>query len=454
MAKIYVLDTNVLLSDPLAILKFNEHTIHIPFIVLDELDNHKKGYTDLARQAREATRQLEQVMENEVSFNQYGINSHGGILTFTTHELKSSIPSNPSNDNIIIEETLALSRLYSDREVILVSRDINMRVKAKSLLIPTEDYRADTASLTDEMIIGRGVRYSSELCLSDSTIDRLVQVYHSNSSDVIKIQAESSLRDNMIFAIDNTDVAYSVLDCYDDYCEVQPFRNYFNGKDNVWGIRAKNVEQNIALNVLTDPNKQLVAISGAAGCGKTLVAVAGALECVFTEKHYDSIMFVKEVGAAAGSEEVGFLPGTKIEKIEGYMGPLFDNLKTLTKENGAREKGTKPSPIPEQILERIEIETPAFLRGRSIKNTYIIIDETQNLTNTQMKLILTRAGEGTKIVMLGNVSQIDSAFLSASSNGFTHSINAFIDWPKFSYVDLKETVRSELANEAVIRLGG
>jgi PhoH-like ATPase len=453
MSKIYVLDTNVLLSDPLAILKFNEHTIHIPFIVLDELDNHKKGYTDLARQAREATRQLENVMQNEIAFNKYAINTNGGILTFTTHELKASIPTNPSNDNIIIEETLALEKLYPDNEVILVSRDINMRVKAKSLLIEVEDYRADNVDISDKSIIGHGIRYTSELNLSQSTIDILIQSYHSNV-DTIKIQPESSLRDNMIIVVDDTDVAYCVLDCYDDYCELKPFNNYYNGKNTIWNIRAKNVEQNIALNVLTDTSKQLVAISGAAGCGKTLVAVASALESVFTNRDYESIMFVKEVGAAAGSEEVGFLPGTKIEKIEGYMGPLFDNLKSLTKETGAREKGSKPTPIPEQILDRIEIETPAFLRGRSIKNTYIIIDETQNLTNTQMKLILTRAGEGTKIVMLGNVSQIDSAFLSASSNGFTHTINAFIDWSKFSYVNLKETVRSELANEAVIRLGG
>lgn len=451
--KIFALDTNVFLADPLAITKFKEHHIYVPFIVLEELDNHKKGLTDLARQAREATRQLEKVMENEISINRYKINDSGGELSFTSYELKSAIPGNTSNDNIIIAEVLALTNLLPNDEVILVSRDINMRVKAKSLDIATEDYRADSVDLTDESILGKGIWNTNDLDLSPSTIEHLVQVYHSGSMDTVKIPPSLKLRDHMNFIIDGTDVCFTVIDCYDDYCEVKPYKNY-SGKDSVWGVRAKNVEQNIALNLLIDPSKQLIAISGSAGCGKTLLSVAGALESVFTSKNYESIMFVKEVGAAAGSEEVGFLPGTKIEKIESYMGPLFDNLKALTKETGAREKGSKPTPIPEQILDRIEIETPGFLRGRSIKNTYIIIDESQNLTNQQMKLILTRAGEGTKIVLLGNVAQIDSAYLSPSSNGFSFVIDAFSDWDKFSYVDLKETVRSELANEAVNRLNG
>jgi PhoH-like ATPase len=455
LKKIYVIDTNVLLSDPRSIHKFAEHRIHIPFIVLEELDNHKKGFTDLARNAREATRQLEDSMTNEIETNLYLINNIGGTLQFTTRKLKGSIPSDKSNDNIILAETLALGSMYPEFEVILVSRDINMRVKAKSFDIPTEDYKSDQVDINDRDVVGDSVHSVSDLELSANTIDRMVQNYHSKNPEVLKVPPSIKLRDGMIIVMDNNTISYRVVECFDDYCEIKPFKN-LSGHDSVWGVRAKNREQNIALNLLTDPGIQLVAISGAAGSGKTLTAVAAALSSVFESKDYESIMFVKEVNMAAGSEEIGFLPGTKIEKIQSHMGPLFDNLKSLTKEDktASREKGAKPSVIPEQIIEKIEIETPGFLRGRSIKDTYIIIDEVQNLSPSQLKLIITRAGEGSKIVLLGNVNQIDSAYLSASSNGFTNTIKKFGDWYRFGYIELIETVRSELADEGVKRLGG
>jgi PhoH-like ATPase len=451
--KLFVLDTNVLLSDPLAPTRFAEHIVHIPFIVLDELDNHKKGHTDLARNAREATRQLENIMQNEIGNNEYYINNRGGVLQFTSQSLKDEIPSS-SNDNIIISETKKLCDIHRDvLEVSLVSRDINMRVKARSLNIQTEDYKADQYNLSDRDVIGQSLFDENDLQLDEATVSLLIQNYNSPKPLLIKIPSTKPMREQMFVGLTSCSVVYRITDVYEDYAEVQPLINY-QTQLTVWGIRAKNREQNIALNSLLDTNKQLVAISGSAGSGKTLTAVASALTQVFDTKAYESIMFVKEVGMAAGSEEIGFLPGTKLEKIEGQMGPLFDNLKALTKETGSREKGAKPSPIPEQILERIEVETPGFLRGRSIKNTLIILDEVQNLTPSQMRLILTRAGEGSKIVLLGNVNQIDSAFLSASSNGFTSTIKAFHDWEKFAYIELVETVRSELADEAVKRLNG
>jgi PhoH-like ATPase len=462
-SKVFVIDTNVLIADPLCLTNFGDNRIHIPFKVLEELDNLKRGHTELARNAREATRQLEELMEDEIDVNVYRLNKNGGILTFTTKQLKDSIPADKSNDNVILAETYALQQeLSPTTEVILVSRDINLRVKAKSLLIPTEDYKHEQAMLDSEYLPD-GVVSLSESDISIEIFEHLVQVFNTNSSDCVKIDTfyHSGIKEGSIFNLQDTNCSFRVITAYDDYMEVKPLIDYTSSKNKVWGIRPKNFEQNIALNLLMDDSVKLVGIVGGAGCGKTLLTLASALALCFDEKKFARIVISRETIVAAGSEEIGFLPGTKLEKLGEYMGPMYDNLKVLVHEDShsAKEKNGayKKNSGLEQILEHIEIESVGLMRGRSFggvetQGVVLIIDEAQNLSLNQMKMILTRAGEFAKVILLGNLDQIDTPYLSASSSGLTHVIQKFSDWEHFGHIILKETVRSALADEAVKRL--
>ena len=429
MKKIFVLDTNVLISDPMCFHRFSEHHIHIPFIVLEELDNHKRGHTDVARNAREATRQLESLMQNETSTNHYSINRYGGELSFTTKQLKDSIPDDKSNDNIIISETIAVSKMYPDRETVLVSRDINMRVKAKSLELKTEDYKADQVEMDDKSVIGKTLHDSLDLNLSNETIQDLLNNYHGSKEPNLKIEPNLKLRDGMLFCIHDTNIVYRVLNCYDDYCEVTHLSNYM-GNHTVWGVRAKNKEQNVALNLLMDQSKHLVVLSGGAGCGKTILALASALEQTIEKKKYEKVLFLRETLTAANSEEIGFLPNDLKSKMLPWLGSLTDNLSQLdgfkATNSGKGYSSKEVSPLG-QFEDVIEINSIGLMRGSSVPNTFMIIDEAQNLTNSQIKMLLTRVGAGTKVVMLGNVKQIDHPYLSASSNGMVHVMERLSD---------------------------
>ena len=453
--KIYVLDTNVLLSDPRSIYSFQEHHIHIPFIVLEELDSKKIGHSELAMNARETTRQLEQITRNEIRPNLYRINDQGGTLSFTTQELKNSIPSNPSNDNLIIAETQSLQALHRDQEVILISRDLNMRVKAKSLLIHTEDYLTDQV-IDDSDFINNGYKLLPENTFTENTVQRLIQVYNAHKAETIKIPATLAISEHDIFAIEGTECSFRCLEAYDDYLEIEPLNAYI-GKNSVWGVRAKNNEQNVALNLLMDPDKHLVVVSGQAGSGKTILSLAAALESVIENKQYEKIIFMRETMVAGDAEEIGFLPGTEFDKVINYLGALTENLRQLNgfdQPKGNKNKSDAPMSPLGQFENVIEIKSIGLQRGTSYKNSFIILDEAQNISQNLMKMLLTRAGEGSKIVLLGNVAQIDSPYLSQSNNGMINTIKAFDGCDIFGHVILKHTVRSRLAEEAVKRLNG
>jgi PhoH-like ATPase len=458
--KIYCLDTNVLLSDPMAIYNFDEHQVYIPFIVLSELDSKKVGHTDLNRNAREATRQLEIIMQTEVSNNLYKINEAGGTLTFTTQDLKTSISGEMTNDDIIIAEVSKLSETIKDKQVILVSADINMRVKAKSLLLSVEAYKHNQVNIVDSDVVGLGYKLAHDH-FSQNTIDRLVQVFHS-SKDTITVpytgdELEPFTINGYITVSDN--VQFTVIDQDELKVTLAPVTQY-NGRANVWGIRAKNAEQNVALNMLMDKNKHLVVIGGQAGSGKTIIALAAALEQVIEQKLYERIVFMRETVVAAGAEEIGFLPGTLDDKMIPYLGALTENLKQLTgfaEQPKTSKKQTTPEKITSplgQFEDIIEINSIGLMRGTSIPNAIIIIDESQNLTKDMVKMLLTRAGEGTKIIMIGNMNQIDNVYLSKNNNGMAIVVDKFKDCDIFGYTILQQTVRSKLAEEAVNRLVG
>lgn len=466
---LFVLDTNVLLSDPQSIFKFQEHTIYIPFIVLEELDNHKKGSTELSRAAREVTRNLEKIIRESTDSCDEGYSlPSGGCLRFTTKAIKDAVASDPVNDNIILNEVLFLNqsekkstflRVGSYENIILVSKDINIRVKAKALDLHAEDYEAENVAEKDDALIGIGY-IKADAMFSDNTRDRLVQLFHKNSPEAITVPYSGEELEpftiNGIITVE--DVAqFKVIDQDEISVTLVPLHVY-SGKHSVWGIRSKNVEQNLAMNLLMDKEKHLVIVSGQAGSGKTIIALASALEQVIEEKVYERIIFLRETITASDSSEIGFLPGNLEDKVFPFLGALTDNLKQLT---GFVEqpKGKKPSseksisPLG-QFENVIEVNSLGLMRGTSLPHALIIIDEAQNLTKEMVKMILTRAGEGSKIVMLGNINQIDNPYLSKYNNGMSIVVNKFEGCDIFGHIVLQETVRSKLAEEAVNRLGG
>jgi PhoH-like ATPase len=466
---LFVLDTNVLLSDPKSIYKFQEHTIYIPFIVLEELDNHKKGLTDLARLAREATRNLENLIKTSEENDEGYVLPSGGVLRFTTKAIKDAVQGDKTNDNIILNEVAFLTeteqrsssflRIGIYDKVILVSQDINIRVKAKALDLLAEDYVAESVTEKDSDSIGVGY-LDGDTMFSDNTRERLVQLFHKNTTETITVPYSGEelepFKINGVVVVEKV-AQFKAVEQDEISVTLVPLHVY-GGKHSVWGVRAKNVEQNIAMNMLMDKDKHLVVVSGQAGSGKTMIAIASGLEQVIEEKAYERIIFLRETVVASGASEIGFLPGTLDDKMLPFLGSLTDNLKQLT---GFAEqpKGKKPatekpiSPLG-QFENVIEINSLGLMRGSSLPKAFIIIDEAQNLTKEMVKMILTRAGEGSKIVMLGNINQIDNVYLNKYNNGMSIVVDKFEDSEIFSYIVLQETVRSKLAEEAVNRLGG
>lgn len=457
MVKTFVLDTNVLLSDPRAIHSFAEHTVYIPFIVLEELDSKKQGLTELARNAREATRQLEDVISTcEETEDGCYILQNGGCLKFTTQEIKEAVPFDVKNDNIILNEVKHIATIFSN--VVLVSKDINIRVKAKSLGLQSEDYRNGDV-LSDADFVSDGYLVADSL-FTDNTRSRLVQVFNSGKDEPVTVPYSGD--DLEPFDIDGIivveEVAQFKVIAQDDLSVTLSPLKIFSGRNNVWGIRAKNTEQNIALNLLMDKDKHLVCVSGSSGSGKTIAALASALDLVIEQKAYKKIIFMRETITAADTAEIGFLPGELENKLFPFLGALTENLRQLTgfeEPKGAKrvEKSSdKPISPLGQFENVIEVLSLGMQRGTSFTDSLIIVDEVQNLSKATMKMLLTRAGMGSKIVLLGNVAQIDNAYLSQSDNGLVHTIKAFEGCDIFGHVILKQTVRSKLADEAVKRL--
>lgn len=470
MPNLYCLDTNVLLSDTNCIHKFQEHTVYIPFIVLEELDKHKKGLTDLARAAREVTRNLEKVIKECKSTPSGYELPNGGHLQFTTQQTKENVAAEKTNDNIIINEVRYIKDVFTKKpllrvgifeRVILVSSDINMRVKATALGIENEDYESDNVVEKDSDVIGFGYVVGDAL-FSENTKSRLIQTFNKNSDESIAVPYIGSELDPFTIGgyvvVANT-AQFKVVDQDEVSVTLVPLHVY-SGKHNVWGIRAKNVEQNIALNMLMDKEKDLVCMSGQAGSGKTLLTLAASLEQVIEDKTYERIIFLRETVTAAGANEVGFLPGTLDQKMMPFLGALTENLKQLTgfaetpKHSKKQSSNEQPMNPLGQFENVIEVNSIGLMRGTSIPKSLIIIDEAQNLTKDMIKMLLTRAGEGSKIVMLGNINQIDSPYLSKYNNGMSITIEKFNGCDLFSYVVLQQTVRSRLAEEAVNRLNG
>ncbi|MGC4242355.1 MAG: PhoH family protein, partial [Herbaspirillum sp.] len=442
-SKLFVLDTNVLMHDPTSLFRFEEHDIYLPMVTLEELDNHKKGMSEVARNARQISRSLDalvsDVAEDSIDLGiplaKLGNKDAKGRLYFQTKLQNAALPEGlPEGkaDNQILGVVRALDQQYPERPVVLVSKDINMRLKARAIGLPAEDY------FNDHVLEDTDLLYSGIQQLPDDFwnkhgkgMESWQESRHGSSYTYYRVTGPyvPSLLVNQFVFIEpkNGEPAFygQVSQINGKTAVLQTLRDFGHAKNSVWGITARNREQNFALNLLMNPECDFVTLLGQAGTGKTLLALASGLAQVLETKLYNEII-VTRVTVPVG-EDIGFLPGTEEEKMGPWMGAFDDNLEVLNKSDGdAGEWGRAAT--QDLIRSRIKIKSLNFMRGRTFVNKFLIIDEAQNLTPKQMKTLVTRAGPGTKIVCLGNIAQIDTPYLTEGSSGLTYVVDRFKGW--------------------------
>ncbi len=456
-AKLFVLDTNVLLHDPMCLFRFEEHDIFLPMIVLEELDGHKKGMTEVARNARQTSRTLDALagtpgadISSGFTLNSTGQREAKGKLMFQTLALDYSLPGSlPQGkaDNQILGVVAALRTQYAPREVVLVSKDINMRVKARALGLATDDYQNDKTLEDGDLL------YSGAMALPLdfwATHGQKIESWQQGQHTFYKIDGpvvpQMLINQFVYFESPGEPSLYArVTEIRGNTAVLKTLRDFNHLKNAVWGVTTRNREQNFAMNLLTDPDVDFVTLTGTAGTGKTLMALAAGLTQVLDDRRYTEIIVTR--ATVSVGEDIGFLPGTEEEKMGPWMGALDDNLEVLGKtDSSAGEWGRAAT--SELIRSRIKIKSMNFMRGRTFLNKYVIIDEAQNLTPKQMKTLITRAGPGTKIVCMGNLAQIDTPYLTEGSSGLTFAVDRFKGWPHGGHITLARGERSRLADFA------
>ena len=457
--RLFILDTNVLIHDPTAVFRFQEHDIFIPMMVLEELDHNKHGHSEAARNARQASRFIEELVRNADKRSiEKGIklpepatgDYMSGRIQFQTRHLAYELPpSLPGNvpDNSILGTALALQEQKPDVTVIIVSKDINLRIKAAALGIQAEDYHNDQA-LDDLALLYTG-KTELERGFWDSHAKELMS-WKEHDKTYYKITGSDMQRwhPNQL-AYDASDEHFEavVRNVEDDHALLELCTNFRRAHHTVWGINARNREQNFALNLLMDTEVDFVSLLGNAGTGKTLLTLAAGLAQVLDDQRYQEIIVTR--ATVPLGEDIGFLPGTEEEKMVPWMGALMDNLEVLSSgEGGAWGRAA----TTDLLRNRIKIHSLNFMRGRTFLNKFVIIDEAQNLTPKQMKSLITRAGPGTKVICLGNIAQIDTPYLTETTSGLTYVVDRFKHWENSGHITLISGERSRLADFAAENL--
>ena len=436
--KIFVLDTSVILYDHTAVSQFQEHDVAIPITVLEEIDNFKKGNESINFAAREFIRILDKLSQNYSLTDWIPLNGPTKgkfkIIMSTANTVDAEkVFAEVKNDHKIINCALSLQEEEKGRKVILVSKDINLRLKAKSLNLLAEDYETGKIQNLDTLYTGRTLA-------EDVSSEIVSEVYKDNH-----IPRDSVFKDkpfaNHYFILKNH--KNSVL-------------TYFNPREDrlekvekigAYGIRPRNAEQTFALHALLNPEIRLVTLQGVAGTGKTLLALAAAIE---QKRNYLQIYLARPI-VPLSNKDIGYLPGDVQSKINPFMEPLFDNLKFIQSQYNEHDKEFQK--ITDLVQSEKLVITPlAYIRGRSLSNIFFIVDEAQNLTPHEVKTIITRAGEGTKIVFTGDIFQIDTPYLDSQSNGLSYLIDKVRDQPLYAHITLEKGERSELANLANLLL--
>ncbi|HEY7985544.1 MAG TPA: PhoH family protein [Methylophilaceae bacterium] len=452
--KLFVLDTNVMMHDPSSLFRFEEHDVYLPMVTLEELDNSKKGMTEVARNARQASRFIEEVIgtnlnDLELGFPlaQNGNKFSSGRLFLQTQPATEELPmlAGSKADNQILGVVAQLQKNFPQRQVILVSKDINIRIKARAMGISAEDYFNDKV-LEDTDLLYTGVReLPRDFWESHS---KEMESWQESGRMFYRLHGPlcSSLLINQFVYYEHEAPFYAIVCKQEGNSAVlEVLKDYTQQKHNVWGITARNREQSFALDLLMNPEIDFVSLLGQAGTGKTLLTLAAALTQTLDKKIYSEIIMTR-VTVPMG-EDIGFLPGTEEEKMTPWMGALEDNLDVLNKtDDEAGDWGRAAT--QDLIRTRIKVKSMNFMRGRTFLHKFLIIDEAQNLTPKQMKSLITRAGPGTKVVCLGNIAQIDTPYLTEGSSGLTYVVDRFKGWPHNGHITLTRGERSRLADFA------
>lgn len=445
---LYVLDTNVLIHDPNALLNFEEHHVAIPMTVLEELDKLKAGKHSVAAECRQAIRLIDQVLgeatpeqvESGVPIQRGKSGPRGSmsILMSKRAEPIMLLPEN-LNDNKIINQLVELRSRHPATSVVLVTKDINMRLKARACGIASEDYHTDQL-VDDVSLLSKGYHD-----LDGSFWDRVNKVEtrqgHGKTWHTVQMLEKLPAHINE-FIIDEQGFVGWIKEANGNELLILDMHHEQLMHQEAWGLRPRDVYQALALYALLDPDIHLVNLSGAAGSGKTILALAAAIEQTMVSKRYRRIIATRSVQGL--DQEIGFLPGTEAEKMEPWLGAITDNLEALHMDDESTHGSV------DYILQKVPLQFKSlnYIRGRSFQQSLILIDECQNLTPHQMKTIITRAGSGSKVICLGNLAQIDTPYLSATSSGLTYLTERFKDFPHGVHITLQGVPRSVLAEYA------
>jgi PhoH-like ATPase len=451
--KLYILDTNVLLHDPQCLFRFEEHDIYIPFVTLEELDNKKQGTQDVNRNARQATRLIADVASQPGKLQRgFLLKSFNGKKAtgrmFLQDKLLPFLKDEHlrKNDNQYLAVLKNLRTKRKDSDVILVSKDINLRIKARGMGFIAEDYKNDQV-IEDADLLSRGwhavgpefLEEAGDALESWKLDGRNYYRVPQKTKKIRYLRNEMILLDALPFMVSDSNLKTLELRQAEDY-----------SKSSVWGVNARNPEQNLALNLLLNPEVDFVTLLGPAGTGKTLLTLAAALEQVVERKLFAEIIFTR--ATVPMGEDIGFLPGTEEEKMLPWMGALHDNIEVLV---GGRPSGKEGhaskwehSTTTDLVSQHVNVKAMTFMRGRTFNAKFLIIDEAQNLTAKQMKSLITRAGPGTKVVCMGNLAQIDTPYLSEANSGLAYAAECFKGWDHYGQVILSQGERSRLASYA------
>ena len=455
-----MLDTNVLMHDPTSIFRFDEHDIFLPMMVLEELDAGKKGMSEAARNVRQVSRFIDELVqgadkhridtgielpgEHRLNGNS---NTRPGRLFFQTRLSQPLLPDTlPGHraDNTILEYCLSLQEQHPEARVTLVSKDINLRIKATIIGVHAEDYFNDKTLDDLDLLFSGSAALPADFW---ETHSQEMDSWQENGRTYYRIQGPQVAEwtpNEFLYTEDDSNFEAIVRSVEDHTAIIELIQQYLGDHNSVWGVTARNREQNFALNLLMDESVDFISILGPAGTGKTLLTLAAGLAQTLEANRYREIIMTR-ITVPLG-EDIGFLPGTEEEKMEPWMGALMDNLEVLTQSDEGGDWGRAAT--NDLLRNRIKIRSLNFMRGRTFLNRFIILDEAQNLTSKQMKALVTRAGPGTKVVCLGNVAQIDTPYLTETTSGLTYVVNRFRNWSHSGHVTLLRGERSRLADHA------
>lgn len=437
--KIFVLDTNVIISDPKAIFNFNEHDIVIPIVVIEELDKFKKDMNQVGLSARAFARHIEGLRKKGRLVDGVLLESGGTIRIDITGEMDLPGPKldNGYADNMILTSAYKITKDNPKREVVLVTKDINLRIKADVLGVIADTYRNDTVNFTK---LPKGY---DTILVKGELIDKIFETRKVPLKDLEEDDSKAfeNLHVNKFYMlIDEANEQHQAV------VKIDPFENAvvpLTQYKSVWGLRARNFAQKLAIDLLMDDRVKLVSLMGTAGTGKTLLALACGLQKCLDEGRYTRMLVARPIYPMG--RDIGFLPGTIEEKLKPWMQPVFDNLEYLLAGYDSSSFGKMNDLLASGI---IEVEALTYIRGRSIPEQFIIVDEAQNLTPHEVKTIVSRVGENTKIVLTGDPHQIDNPYMNESNNGLSYIVDRFKDLALAGNVTLEKGERSALANAA------